>query len=272
MIFSRLQLDQLAKSNGYSINKLISSRKRLVELKAEKIILQKNIKDVLSSSDDILPGGSSLLMGTINTKLLTSLGYGSIQKLIDDFEDNDSAIVEIQKTVVEEDKKIKASLSILKDVDITRDMRDQVTQEVLLDSDLAEVKNNSQEILLMLSQSKAGSEIIKTAMKHTEANEAKLLEFIKAGKLQETMLNKKANEQIDSLNNSSVSLLEKLSKLGGDNEPGTFIERLNNGISSLSNGKKNGIIAGTFIAFLGLGLLGGKDTPKRKEGEDDGRN
>lgn len=267
MIFSKEQLNQLAKSNGYSINKLISNRKKLAVLKLRKKNLQDQIKNVVSSSEGDLPTGSSLLMGTINTQLLLDLGYSDIEGLVKEFEANNNNINEIEKSVVEEDSKIKKTLNVLKKVDITKDMEDQVTQEVLLNSDLAEVKNNSQEILLMLSQSKNSSDVLNIAKKHVNDNEAKLAKYLSDSKSEDKAIVDKTSLQLTNLNDSSLNIIERMKALK-TNKDLTLLDSLNAKISNLSKSKKNWVLVGTFVSFLGLGIASNgssKDTSNNKK-------
>lgn len=273
MLFSRDQLDQLANTNGYSINTLISEQKKLKAYQKKRIMLQDKMKEVLSSKEGGLPPGSSLLMGRINTNLLKQYGYDNIDELINSYEENDNNIDKVKAKVIKEDGKIKSSLEVLKDVDVTKDMKAQVTQEVLLDSDLAEVRNNSQEILLMLSQSKTSDEVLNVAKKQIDDNEQKLTNFLNANRLNNIKVIQDSTNNITLANKNGLIVSDKLHDLSNTKDKGTYLDVINNKISNLSPVVKNVLLVTTFGAFFGLGLsttLKDKKPKNNNQGKDDG--
>lgn len=269
MLFSRNQLNQLAKTNGYSINTLISEQKKLKRYQLKRIDLQKQMKEVLSSKNGELASGSSLLMGRINTNLLKQYGYDDINELIAQYEQNDIDIEAVKKKVIKEDNKIKTSLSVLKDVDITKDMETQVTQEVLLDSDLADVRNNSQEILLMLSQSKTSEDVLNVAKRQIDINEKKIADYMTANRRNNKSVIKDSEKRMMSNNETSKDISNRLSRLSNQQDDDTLLNKLNNKISGLSPKAKNGLLLTTFVAFFGVGLsstIKSTDDKKDKDG------
>lgn len=251
MLFSRYQLQQLAKVNSSSLHQLLSKQKKLEGLRLTKTRLSDNIKQVIRTKKNI-PGDTGVFKSSLNIDLLKTLGYKDLDDLITQLSLNEEEISNEYKEVKVLKEKVKTSMDMLKNIDTNKDMEDQVINEVILDSDIAEIRSKSQEILLMLSTEKDSSFLSKSH-DMIKTNEEKISKYLGSIQLDHDSNRDSHNKKVDDYNGKISSMNSDMKKIiDGDDQ--SIFSKLDSKLSQLSSTKKNLLLGSVFVTSLVLGL------------------
>lgn len=260
MLFSKFQLEKLAQVNSANLHELVTRQKALEGLQLTKKQISNNIKSIIKTKSD-LPGDSGLFKSSLDLDVLKALGYKDLDELINKLSDNEKSIAEEFKKVGDLKNEVQSSLKLIDDIDVTKDMEEQVINEVILDSQISDIREKSHEILLMLSTEKDSSFLSKSR-DMIKSNESKISGFITKMRDSENDNNIEYNKNVDKFNTKIDSMNSQMESSVAGND--SFFSKVDEQLSSLTSVKKNIILGGVFVSSLLFGLKNKSSDTERK--------